>query len=456
MRPNRQFAIPTFQFSICNLIRSGFVQTFVLLFPILLAPLAQAQKLEPAVWPQPRPIDASRLAEFGIRVVEGEFVTLVTDSPASAEVDRLPREAAMVLPRLARYFGIDEAQLDGWRVQACLVQDREKFAAAGLLPLEPHDQFRDGLSLGYEFWVVEQDSVYYRRALFFHELTHSLMATTLGGCGPGWYMEGVAEQMGAHERDVRTGELTPNVIPLSRESAPMWGRVPLVRESPTPLAIDAVMKIDNRQPLPVKSYAWVWALAAFMEHHPRYQERWRDLPRIVLERDFNDRFRKAYAKDWDRLNQEFRLFASTLVYGHDVAREAIEFSEGAKLAPRDFIQTSIKIDRGWQSSGVLVEKNKEYAYQADGRFVIAREPDGAPWPCEAGGITISYHAGQPLGRLLAAVDTPDGLQKPIPLGTAGAFTAPATGTLYLRVNDSPAELSDNEGELKVTISASRP
>ena len=43
------------------------------------------------------------------------------------------------------------------------------------------------------------------------------------------------------------------------------------------------------------------------------------------------------------------------------------------------------------------------------------------------------------------------LARPGPIGLGRQITAVRTGTLYLRINDSPAELDDNEGTLTVEI-----
>ena len=40
---------------------------------------------------------------------------------------------------------------------------------------------------------------------------------------------------------------------------------------------------------------------------------------------------------------------------------------------------------------------------------------------------------------------------PTPLSTKARFIAPTQGTIYLKVNDSPAELSDNQGGFTATI-----
>ena len=435
-------------------IRSNLRIPFVAASLLLCVAVARTQTLEPAVWPAPRPLDLTKLDRLGLRVVEGEHVTLVTDLPAAPAVDQLPEVAARAIPLLADYCSVKRNAASTWRVQAYVIGDPDKFAAAGLMPPAEHADFPHGQSMGYEFWVHDQQSDYYRRALFLHELTHSFMSTKLGGCGPGWYMEAAAELMGGHAWQADRKQLALRELPTDRRLAPFWGRVPLVRKAKGPLTIDTVMKIDNRKPLGVEAYALVWALAKFMDTHPAYRERFRKLPSLVLRRDFNQRFRRMFQQDWRQLNSEFQLFAATLEYGHNIEREAIVFAEGAELSnqPKSAWHFLVlRADRGWQPSGARVRKGEQYAYRTKGQYVIAKEPDGAAWPCQADGVTITYHAGRPLGQLLAAVDTPGGFLKPFALGASGQFTAPAEGTLYLRVNDSPAKLAENEGTLRVAI-----
>jgi hypothetical protein len=87
---------------------------------------------------------------------------------------------------------------------------------------------------------------------------------------------------------------------------------------------------------------------------------------------------------------------------------------------------------------------------------VARDPK--IWWCEPGGVTIRYIEGRPLGMLLAAVSdvseplagiTP--LAQPTSIGLGGTVTFAESGTLFLRINDSPAELADNAGELVARI-----
>ena len=94
-----------------------------------------------------------------------------------------------------------------WQVRAFLIGDRKTFDKLGVMPAGD-DKFVHGLSMGSDLWLYDQPTAYYRRHLLLHEGTHAFMAKFLGGCGPGWYMEGTAELFGTHrmERDERDRE----------------------------------------------------------------------------------------------------------------------------------------------------------------------------------------------------------------------------------------------------------
>lgn len=416
-----------------------------------------------AAWPAPRAVDEDRLAAKGLRVVEAEHATLVTDFASSPEVDVLPQLVDLTLPHWQRRFRVSDKRVEDWRLRIYLVEDKAKFRALGLWPNQS-EEFQHGLSLGYEVWVRKQPTDYYQRHLLLHEATHSFMATLLGSCGPGWYMEGMAELCGTHSWDPRSRDLRLAVMPKSRQAAPHWGRVALVRsavEEGKALSIDAVMKIDNRVVLPSESYAWVWALSVFLDRHPAYRDRFRQAPGWVTSENFDRRFRRMYASDRAQLDKEWRLFVATLDYGHDIAREAVDFQPGKPLAAGGSQRLTLQTNRGWQSTAVAVTAGQPVHITAEGRYTIAHDDhphgnpngDGAPWPCEPGGVTLDYHVGRPLGELLATVDAGEGAFTDWrPIGLAADYTPPATGTLYLRVNDAPNALADNEGTLEVVVS----
>jgi len=422
-------------------------------------PLSASRQRAIDQWPAAREIDKSKLARQGLRVLEGKHLTLVTDLASSPAIDELPAVADIATELLAKRFDIDRRKINDWHVLGMLLLDREKFAAAGLMPTG-HEEFPDGLSIGYELWVADQPSDYYRRHLVLHELTHSFMATQLGGCGPGWYMEGMAELLGTHNWEAATRDLQLGVMPTSRESVVMWGRTKLVNLAVADnrlLPIPAVMKINNRQALDVESYAWVWALAKFLDTHPAYQQRFRDLQSLTLAKKFDERFRKTYADDWWQLTTEWRLFAQSLDYGYDIQREAIDWAAATAAKPgATTSRVEVSAERGWQPTGILLEAGNRYEIKASGRYVIGAEPNGTPWPCEPGGITLKYYRKRPLGKLLAAVvdragDAADGLDKPQSVGLATVLEPQQSGELFLRMNDSPAELAANRGSAKVSI-----
>lgn len=429
-----------------------------------------------AQWSPPRDIDKSKLRRQGVRLLEGRHATIATDLPASEPIDQLPQLIDAAVPLLTERFNLDAKRTEDWRVLVMLLADREKFAAAGLMP-RGNEEFPDGLSIGYELWVAEQPSDYYRRHLLLHELVHSFMATQLGNCGPSWYMEGMAELLGTHRWDAATKSLELGVMPVSRAATPMWGRTKLINtavDNSRLLPIASVMKVDNRQALDVESYAWVWALAKFLDAHPRYQQRFRDLQNRTLARDFNARFRRVFDDDWSDLETEWRLFAASVTYNHDVAAEAIDFpATSTTSASNDRAddlsrlvnvqRVKVSASRGWQSTGLILEVGETYELKAGGRFVVGAEPDGKPWPAEPGGITLDYYGGQPLGKLLAVVDdrplepvvgprpATSAFLHPTPIGQEARLVPQRSGVLYLRLNDSPGSLNDNRGNATVSV-----
>jgi hypothetical protein len=426
------------------------------------------------VTPQ-RTVDAAQLESSGIRTLTSKHLILITDVPSSPEVDGLPGIFDAAVPQWAAYFGVDASKTAHWQARAYLIGDRRRFEALGLMP-PGHENFVNGISMGAELWLYDQPTPYYRRHLLLHEGTHVFMASFLGGCGPGWYMEGTAELFGTHRLDEQTGQLTLRIMPGRREEVPMLGRVKLIRDAVAdrkPLALDAVLRISNDVQLGNEAYAWCWALSKFLDAHPRYRERFRKLYKHVLDPKFNAIFRREFDTDWADLTAEWQAYVATLDHGYDFERTAIDFQPSADASGPTFGRrktatvfgretATVQADRGWQSTGIRLEAGKSYRISASGRFQIASEEvDGKlqPWPCEPGGITIEYHDGRPLGMLLGAIrpdnesaaNSEGSFARPIAIGLQAVLKPAASGTLFLRVNDTPAHLDDNQGTLTVTI-----
>ena len=236
-----------------------------------------------------------------------------------------------------------------------IMDRKERFQAAGLLP-EDLPPFLNGYQRGPEMWIYEQPSAYYRRHMLLHEGTHAFMNTQLLGCGPPWYMEGMAELMGTHRW--QDGQLQLAYFPKHRDDVPQWGRIKMIRDevaagrSMTLEAIDAYGPTAHLQNEP---YAWCWAAAAFLDGHPQFSARFRQLPEHVRDNlpAFSADFWQLFAADRRQLVEQWQLFVQQLDYGYDLQREAIVYDPpGQDLAGTQEIR--VRADRGWQSSGVRV------------------------------------------------------------------------------------------------------
>jgi hypothetical protein len=413
-----------------------------------------------------QPVDEARAQSAGIRKLTSKHLVLYTDAPSSQAVDNLPADFDKAVPLWAAYFGIDPAKTADWQPQAFLIADGRRFAALGLLP-PGHEEFENGITIDSRMWLRDQPTDYYRRHLLLHEGTHAFMIAFLGGCGPGWYMEGTAELLGTHRVDPTTGQLTLGTMPRSRDEVPMLGRIKLIDDAIADhrtLTFSEVMALDGRKQLGSEAYAWCWAATKFLDSHPRYRDRFRELFTIVQDQKFNDVVRQKYAKDWADLNAEWQAYIATLDYGYDFERMAIDFEPGKPLAGA--YTTTIAADRGWQSSRAWLEAGKSYDVTATGRYQIAeeqREGTSKPWFSEPGGVTIDYHDGRPLGILLGAIDSRDKpvaganptFANPVVIGLHTILKPTVSGTLYLRVNDSASKLDDNRGTITVKIEATR-
>lgn len=408
--------------------------------------------------PPAREIDAAKAAAAGIRELRGQHVRIYTDLPASDELDRLPAVFDAVYPQWCDYFGVPRESSPPWRVNAFIMQNKERFKAAGLLP-DYLPEFDNGFAEGHELYIVEQPSEYYRRHLLLHEGTHSFMLTRLNRSYPTWYFEGMAELFGTHRVDDGPGGLTVQTryMPRSRDEVPLWGRIKLVADAyreGRARNLNGVFAIQLSRNMGNEDYAWSWAACYFFDTHPAYRDRFRTLFKLPALSDLMEEMLKLYEADSDQVVTSWQVFIAGLDYGYDLERAAIRFEPGQPL-PASGATATIATDRGWQSTGIRLQAGRTYQVTATGRYRVANE--GKPWYSEPDGVTIRYHAGLPLGMLEAAVQpdhvgsgvTP--LIKAVPIGSASTLTPEQDGTLYVKINESTAGLVDNEGSVHVTV-----
>jgi hypothetical protein len=397
--------------------------------------------------------DAGQAGE--IRRLESRHLTLYTDLPVGEEVDALPALFDQAFSQWCGYFGVDEAKHGQWRVRGHLMKSRPRFEAAGLVPPGLRD-FASGYAEADRLWCYDQSSAYYRRHLLLHEGTHAFMHALVGGVGPAWYAEGMAELLATHR--VEDGRLVLNCFPRRAEEVSKWGRIEIVQTdyaARRALSLAKVFSYDPRVHPENEWYGWCWAAAAFFDGHPRYRSRFRPLHKLVASPNFTGEVERAFGEDWGRAQEDWRLYVANLDYGYDFSRMEIEPADGKPLAAGG-ARVRVAADRGWQSSAVRLEAGKKYRLRARGRYQVASEP--RVWWCEPGGVTIRYYRGRPLGVLLAAVrgetggdKASIGLLNPTAAGLETTLTPSRSGTLYLRINDSAGSLADNSGSLDVEV-----
>lgn len=417
--------------------------------------------------PPPQHDDAA-LAELGIRLYTSRHFRLYTDiDPETART--LPPFVDAAYKAWEAYFGkLPPAPGGGeFIITGYLMRDQSLFRETGLLtPDVP--AFVNGRHRGTRFWMNEQPFDYYRRHLVIHEATHCFMETLAGPRYleelPVWYWEGMAELFGTH-RILHDGTIAFGVMPHNKAEFAGLGRIKIIQEAMQSGGFKTLEMVGHLKPndyLQNDAYAWSWAVCQFLNSHPRYRDRFRRLAEYLTGRRFQIAFHEMFDRDYADLEAEWPLFVSHLEEGYDIERAAIEFRRGGPLNEETPATCEIDADRGWQSSGVLLEEGRRYEVVAEGRFTLANEPK--PWVSEPQGVSFSYAGGRPLGELLGAIriEEPLGQEQKAnllnvnPIGRGQTFAAPVTGTLYLRLNDDWHALSDNAGRVRVTIRALPP
>ncbi len=400
-------------------------------------------------------IDDGKVAAAGIRKLTSQHLKLYTDVPAQPAVDDLPAAFTTAVESWCRYFGIDPLHVIDWQMIGFLMQDRLRFEAAGLLPAEL-PPFLNGYQQGMYLWADEQADDYYRRHLVLHEGVHGFMSQFLGGIGPPWYAEGMAELLATHRW--QDGQIQVAIMPQDRAETPGWGRIRIVQDqlqAGQGMMPISIMNYGPQAHMQNEPYGWSWALVAFLDGHPDFRERFRSLHHRIRDTDVTLACQQLFAADWIDLNEQWQIFVVDLDYGYDLERAAVQRRPVQPL-PADGATVSIDANRGWQSTGIRLDAGSTYQLQANGRYQVGQTSD--IWWCEPGGITIQYHQGQPLGLLVGAVRDESQpltelspLTRPKPVGLSRVWTPTSSGTLFLKINESAASLADNQGSVTVQI-----
>ena len=402
-------------------------------------------------------VDPAKLEANKIRTIEGKHVTIYTDLPASPEIDELPKVFDAAYPQWCEYFQVDPVANADWKVKAVLMSNKETFKNAGLFP-DSLPEFLHGYYQGDAVWLLDQPSDYYRRHLLIHEGTHAFMMILLGGAGPPWYMEGMAEHFGTHNWE--NGQLTTRVMPPSKDATPMWGRIKIIQDEVaggSALSLTRIMGTPQQSFLQNRPYAWCWGACAFLDNHSLSQEAFRDMvTQVRLTGGFSERLLNELGDVMPQLAESWELFVTNAEYGYDWKRNEVLYLDPVPFSG-EVMTAEISADRGWQSTGILLDSSSNFAITASGEYIIRHE-DGQPWMCEPNGVTIHYYKGKPLGQLVGALRaepwqggaiTPLVSTNEVGLGTSLFPEGPCV--LFLKVNESPDQLGDNSGKIQVQI-----
>jgi len=405
--------------------------------------------------------DVARLAAGGFRRIAGKHLTLYTDHPADAEVDALPKWFDLAVPQWRAYFLDRDKVPESWHLTGYLIVDKDRARQAGALAADL-PPFQHGYARGQELWLYEQPSAYYRRHLLLHEGTHAFMQQACGGLGPPWYAEGVAELLATHQ--VRNGKLILDVFPQSRDDVPHWGRIKLIQDavaSGRRLTIEEVMNLGPSAHQDTEAYAWSWALAMLLSRGEGTSRWFPSLQRHVASGRFDEQLKQGLtAQQWADLRENWAVYIDEINYG----LQSFALVGGMNMgfppigSTRPGTECDCRADQVWRPSGIEFTAGKKYRIRATGRCRVAAPADAKPWKSEPGGISVRYYRGRPLGQLLAVVrpkeadaKLPSVFLQPMVVGLETVIEPKVDGMLYLRINDSPAELIDNTGHYRVTV-----
>lgn len=407
----------------------------------------------------------------GLRVISSPRLVLATDRlPRAGDgVDELPAVFDQAFATWCTHYRIAPDTLPRWRACGCLMADRERFRAAGLLPADL-PAFTNGFCLDDRLWLVDQSNPAYRRHLLLHEGVHAFTLTVRSLTAPPWYTEGIAEYLATHRLE-HPADGSPRFIstPLPDRAADVeqLGRVERLRRLHATQAapsLEAVLAATTSGHGDISAYAANWAAVTMLARHPRYARQFVAVERGPLDAALTERLAETDGWDEARASRDFDAFTADVDYGYDFARSAIDWSPGRPLTAT--AEAQVDATRGWQNTGLRLAAGRRYSLTATGRCTLGAVTDPAsgrstPLESEARGISLRWHRGRPIGRLIAAqwVDRPVAGRprfEPLAEGGSATFTAGVDGPLYLMINESPGELADNAGGLSVRVSPRSP
>jgi hypothetical protein len=397
--------------------------------------------------------------EHGFNKLTTSRISIITDLELDDELKRWPVYLDQAMEQWKTVFAPVPIKLEGLQTTVYLIGDKAKWQKLGLLDALPN--LIDGYQAGDQLYVVDQPSIYYRRLLFLHEATHWIMYRWQGGAGSPWLMEGMADYLGTHE--LKEGRVRLGFFPSSADQVPYWGRLRLISDTmnkssaPKLSEIVAFRDMHERR---MERYSWSWAACVFFANHPELRQDFQLLYRGQLDYSFESsaRWLRALEQDWKKLSIQWRCFVDDLDYGLDMSRSAMEWGslENRVLTKDEEADFTLRADRGWQPTGIVMESGESIELSAEGRVVVREFADGKKWSSEPQGITVEYYRGKPLGCLIGVLasveeEQPTARWETVRIGKQAVLTASQKSILLLKMNEPSRDLADNQGTLRVSI-----
>jgi hypothetical protein len=186
------------------------------------------------------------------------------------------------------------------------------------------------------------------------------------------------------------------------------------------------------------------------------------MAKIVDINSFTPKLLSQLRPHWNELTMSWNAWVQQLDYGGDVQRDIPKIQTDIVSATEGTKTFTLKVDQGWQDSGIRIAAGDRIQIEAKGRYQVGSEPE--PWWCEPEGVTIDYFGGQPLGKVVGLIVTSDSQRSSersspaelLPVGSKLDAVAQQQGALLFRINEPAAKLGDNQGSVEIRIDVRRP
>ena len=257
-----------------------------------------------------------------------------------------------------------------------------------------------------------------------HESVHAYCAQAFGTTGPVWYAEGMAE-MGQYWRP---GNLAVQVDPVV---------IDYLTHATQPKKLRDIVQAGQITGDSWKAYAWRWALCHLLSSNPNYQRRFKQLG-MNLMYGKEDSFDQAFGPVADQISFEYDQFVKNFDNGYRVDLCSWDWETKAiDPRPEKTVKTKVDAQRGWQATPLKLTAGRSYDIICQGT-----------WQTTEGGEELDADGNsRGEGRMIGIILDNYTLSAPIAIGAKQRFTAPQSGQLFLRCQDSWRSIADNSGPL---------